>query len=82
MDDEIGGGIPITISSTLIILSVLSCGCSIITLGAMIAGWSDPTWTTDMKIVGLVCAGIAALFAAACLAFVIIRRLMKNRRRL
>lgn len=79
MDDDEPSGIPITVTSMLALGALGALCCALATGIALITGWSDPTWTTDMKLVGVVCAGSMLLLAALMVGGIILRRVLRKR---
>lgn len=79
MDDDKPSGIPITVTSLLAVGALAALCCALATAIALVTGWSDPTWTNDMKLVGALCAGGMLLLAAGMVGTIILRRVLRKR---
>lgn len=71
-------GIPVTLTSTLVLVSLLSACFSAVVLFAVLKGWRDPTWTGPMKLLGLLCSGSCLLVGAAAFAAVAYRVIRRS----
>ncbi|MGA9753216.1 MAG: hypothetical protein WBS54_15650 [Acidobacteriota bacterium] len=59
-----GGGIPVTVTSSLLLASLLSCCFCGVVLAAVLKAQTDPAWTLAHTFLGLSCSGFFFLMGA------------------